>query len=117
MWKTFQARRVFPAALLAAGLMVSAPACAAQAYAVRGPYVDVERRAQDNGFREGFEQGRNDARRHRSFSLERHNEYRDAEHGYRRDGERDLYHRAFRRGFENGYRDAFDRFAREDGRR
>ena len=114
MWTMSRSLRALPAALLAAGLLVSAPACSVQTYAVRsGPYVDIERRAHDNGYREGFEEGRSDARHHRSFSFERHGEYRDAERGYRRDYERGAYRHAFRRGFEAGYREGFDRFARE----
>jgi hypothetical protein len=113
MFAMFHARRVLPAALLAAGVLCSASACSAQTYPNRGSYVDVERRAHDNGYRQGFDEGRNDARRHRSFSLERHSEYRDADRGYRRDNERNSYSRAFRRGFETGYRESFDRFSRE----
>jgi hypothetical protein len=116
MFTMFHARRVLPAALLAAGVLLSASACSAQTYATRGSYVDVERRAHDNGYRQGLDEGRNDARRRRSFSLERHSEYRDADRGYRRDNERNSYSRAFRRGFETGYREGFDRFARENGR-
>jgi hypothetical protein len=116
MFTMFHARRVLPAALLAAGVLLSASACSAQTYSVRGSYVDVERRAHDNGYRQGFDEGRNDVRRNRSFSLERHSEYRDADRGYRRDNERNSYSRAFRRGFESGYREGFDRFARENGR-
>ena len=116
MFTMFHARRVLPAALLAAGVVLSASACSAQTYAIRGSYVDVERRAHDNGYRQGFDEGRNDARRNRSFSLDRHSEYRDADRGYRRDNERNSYSRAFRRGFESGYREGFDRFARENRR-
>ena len=116
MFTMFHARRVLPAALLAAGVLLSSSACSAQTYSIRGSYVDVERRAHDNGYRQGFDEGRNDARRNRSFSLERHSEYRDADWGYRRDNERNSYSRAFRRGFESGYREGFDRFARENRR-
>ena len=120
MWTMSQARRVLPAALIAAGLLISAPACSAGIYTTTrsGPYVDIGRRAYDNGYRRGLEEGRDDARHRRSSSLERHGEYRNAERGYRRgDGERDPYRQGFRRGFEAGYREAFDRFARDYGRR
>jgi hypothetical protein len=116
MFTMRHARQLLPAALLAVGALVSTSACAANAYAIRGSYGDVERRAHDNGYREGFEEGRNDANHHRPFSLDRRDEYRDADQGYRGDGERDSYRRAFRRGFENGYREGFERVAREDER-
>jgi hypothetical protein len=120
MWTMSKGRRVLPAALatvVAAGVLVSMPACSAGIYTTTrgGSYESIERRAYDNGYRRGFEDGRNDARRNRFFSLERHDEYRDAERGYRRwDGERDPYRVAFRRGFEAGYREAFNRFDRFD---
>ena len=61
----FRAHRYFPALLLVAGVAVAAPACAAQTYGypTRGVYGrDIERRAYDYGYREGLEQGNNDAR-------------------------------------------------------
>ena len=122
MWTISRARRVLPAALLAAGVLVSAPACSAGIYSSgiyttnRGAYGEIARRAYENGYTRGLREGRDDARHRRSFSLERHGEYRDADRGYRRgDGDRDPYRGGFRRGFEAGYRDAFNRFA-GDGR-
>ena len=116
--RMFQAARAWPVALLAAAVMITAPACATQAYGVRGSYVsaDFERRAVDNGYREGFDEGRNDARKHRSFSPERHGAYRDAQRNSSGSWERDAYQRGFRHGFETGYRNGFERSAR-DGRR
>ena len=120
MWTISRARRVLPAALLAAGVLVSAPACSAGIYTTSrgGAYQDVARRAYENGYRQGLEEGRDDARHRRSFSLERHGEYRAAERGYRRDyGDRDPYRVGFRRGFEAGYRDAFSRYGNYERRR
>ena len=70
----FRAHRYFPALLLVAGvasrdagvrgadLRVWLPA--------RGGYGrDLERRAYDYGYREGLEEGQNDARRDRDFSY------------------------------------------------
>jgi hypothetical protein len=109
-------KRYFPALLLAAGVALAAPACAAQIYgsSYPGGYArDLERRAYDNGFREGLEEGRNDARRNRDFSPQRHDEYRDGDRGYRRgDGDREFYRRSYRQGFEAGYNQAFNRDAR-----
>jgi hypothetical protein len=116
--RMFQTARAWPGALLAATVIIAAPACTTHAYAVRGSYVsaDFERRAVDNGYREGFDEGRNDARKHRSFSPERHGAYRDAQRTYGGGWERDAYQRGFRRGFEAGYRDGFERYARGDRR-
>src|SRR5437879_36748 len=86
--------RYLPVLLLLAGVSVAAPACAAQTYGYGYPrdgyprdgvYArGIERRAYDNGFREGLEEGRNDARHNREFSYQRHDEYRDADQGYHR---------------------------------
>jgi hypothetical protein len=116
--------RYLPTLLLAAGVALAAPACAAQVYGSGYPrggvYArDLERRAYDNGFREGVEEGQNDARHNRDFSPQRHNEYRDADQGYHRDfGDREFYRRSFRQGFEAGYAEAYNRNARygRDGR-
>lgn len=118
----FKAHRYFPALLIVAGVAVAAPACAAQTYGYGYPNRggvygrDIERRAYDNGYREGLDQGRNDARRNRNFSPERHGEFRDADDGYHRgDGDREFYRRAFRQGFQTGYRESYDRIARSNG--
>jgi hypothetical protein len=110
--------RLLPAFALAAAVAVAAPACA-QTYGYGGRYPDagyareIERRAYDRGYREGLDEGRNDARKGRDYSPSRHGEYRDADDGYhRRDGDREFYRRVYRRGFEIGYRESFDRFAR-----
>lgn len=105
--------RYLSAALLMAAVSIAAPACAAQTYGYRGgAYREIERRAYDNGYHEGTEAGQKDARKNRSFSMERHDEFRDADEGYRRDyGDRDLYRRAFRDGFRAGYSEMFNRYA------
>ena len=115
MGTTFSTARASRAALLAAVVMISAPACAPHAYAVRGSYSNAgfDQRAADQGYRRGFDEGREDARHHRSYSPERHDAYRDAQRGHRGDWERDAYSRGFRSGFESGYRDGFDRYARD----
>ncbi len=106
MWTMSKARRALPAALVAIGVLVSAPACSAGIYSTtRAPHASIERRAYDDGYRQGFNDGRNDVRRHRSFSFGRHDEYRSADRRF----DRDPSGVAFRRGFEAGYRDAFDR--------
>lgn len=107
--------KYLPAMLLALGVWIATPGCAAQMYGYgyrsdRDSYRELERHAYDNGFREGVEEGQNDARRHRSFSYQRHDEYRDADQGYHRGGaDWDLYRRSYRRGFQAGYREGYGR--------
>jgi flagellar biosynthesis/type III secretory pathway protein FliH len=67
------------------------------------------RDAYDRGYREGYKQGEQDARRNR-YELGRDSVFRDGDRGYDdRYGTRDRYRRDFRRGYEEGYRAAFDR--------
>jgi hypothetical protein len=112
--------RYLPIFLLLIGVGIATPACAEQIYGAgrRGGYErEFERRAYDTGYREGVQQGQNDARRGRDFSYTRHNEYRDADDGYRRGTiDRDLYRRSFRQGFQTGYSESFNRNARNNGR-
>ncbi len=112
--------RIVPAIALL-GALVAAPACATGGYAYRGdrPYErgrgygpEVERIAHENGYHEGREAGEKDARKRRSFALDRHDEWRDADEGYRRDyGDKDFYRREFREGFRAGYADGYNAFA------
>ena len=110
--------RYFPMLALAAVVALSASACAEEIYAGGYPRGggygrDLDRRAYDNGFREGQEEGQSDARRNRGYSPQRHDEYRDADDGYHRGhGDREYYRRAYRQGFEAGYRQSFERNAR-----
>jgi hypothetical protein len=103
------------AALLVAGLSISSPACAAQTYGYRGPnrgYVrEMERRVYDFGYRDGSRAGERDGRSGRSFSYNRHDDWRDADQGYDRGyGDRDWYRRTYRNGFEAGYTNAYNRY-------
>lgn len=106
---------IIPAVLLALGAMASTACATGYAYG-QGPYRDrggyndgryyreVERRAYDNGFREGLRRGERDARGNRRFDPTRHGEWRDADDGFRREyGDHVLYRRNFRSGFEAGY--------------
>jgi hypothetical protein len=119
-----RAHRYFSALLLVIGVGIATPACAAQTYQYgypggrNGGYGrELERHAYENGYRDGVQEGQNDARRGRDFSYSRHNEYRDADDGYRRGTiDRDTYRRAFRQGFQTGYSESFNRYARNNGR-
>ena len=110
----FNPYRHLPALMLVVGVGVTAPACASPLYQSRGGYSQAfERRAYDNGRREGFARGSDDARRDREFSYTRDKEYRNADKGYRRgDDNRDAYRQTFRQGFQDGYTEAFNQFAR-----
>ena len=58
----------------------------------------------DNGVRDGFEKGQEDARRNRSFDPLRHSWYRSGDRHYEREyGSRDAYKDVYRRGFQEGY--------------
>ena len=110
----FSPFRHLPALALAVGVGAVTPACAPPLYQSRGVYSQsFERRAYDNGRREGFARGRDDARSGRQFSYARDASYRNADTGYRRqDGSLDSYRRTFRQGFQDGYSDGFNQFAR-----
>jgi hypothetical protein len=107
----------FVPALALFGALVAAPACASGGYGYHdrpyGARPDTVRIAHDNGYHEGREAGEKDARKGRSFSMERHDDFRDADEGYHRDyGDKDFYRREFREGFRAGYTEGYNAFAR-----
>jgi len=62
----------------------------------------------DNGYRDGLEKGREDARDRDSFDPVRHSWYRNGNRGYdSRYGSREQYKLAYRDGFEAGYEQAY----------
>lgn len=70
----------------------------------------------ERGYREGIQQGADDARDGRRFEPERDRVYRDGDRGYNdRWGTRDQYRNEFRRGFTSGYREGYYN-GRGDGR-
>lgn len=94
------------AALVAISLVVPVPAAAQ----VRrnGVQSDARRVPYDLGYRDGVEQGREDARARRAYEIERHRAYRDGDRGYdRRFGNRADYRRLYREGFSIGYRQGY----------
>ncbi len=103
--------RLIPAALLVATAFAST-ACASQIYGQRGgSYRNVDQRGYDNGYRDGVREGTNDARRGRNYSINRHDQYRDADDGYRRSGgDREFYRRSYRQGFQTGYNEGYGRY-------
>jgi hypothetical protein len=109
--------RYFPILLLASGIAVAAPACAARIYDTgpRGGYPPPQRErlmsaAAENGYRDGIEAGRDDARHHERSDPARAKRYRQGDRGYdRRYGPRDEYQREYRVAFERGYREGYGR--------
>jgi hypothetical protein len=78
-----------------------------------GYYREVERRAYDNGFREGVRQGERDGRSNRRYEPQGHSEWRNANDGFRREyGDQNLYRRNFRSGFEAGYSQSYRNYNR-----
>ena len=66
--------------------------------------------AADNGYRDGFEAGRDDARDGDRYDPVRTSRYRSGDHNYDgRYGSRDVYKRDYRAAFEQGYREGYGR--------
>ena len=69
---------------------------------------DIVRYAQEVGYREGYNAGRNDRASGQSYDYDDHSAYRDATVGYRSDyGNVDTYRNYFRSGFRRGYEDGY----------
>jgi len=67
----------------------------------------VERQVFDQGYQDGYRQGREDARAGDRFDPRGQREYRNADNGRYRSGEaRRVYRQGFEQGYEEGYRDA-----------
>ena len=96
---------VFPVALAALLVTLSAPVASAQ-WAQRRPDWNDRNGAAgyDNGYRQGVSQGERDARDRRSYDYDRHSAYRSV----RGDSQ---YRDTFRQGFAQGYRDGYYRYA------
>ncbi len=76
-------------------------------YPDRGGY-GYNSAAYDQGYRDGLNKGREDARDRDSFDPVRHKEYRNADRGYNnRYGSKDQYKLAYRDGFERGYEQSY----------
>src|SRR5262245_8207253 len=120
----FRTKRLLPGALaLGLGVFALSSTACATGYAYGGGqygrydnggyYREIERRAYDNGFRDGLRAGERDGRRNDRYDPRRHGDWRDGDNGYRREyRDRDLYRRNFRVGFEAGYAQSFRQFDR-----
>ncbi len=110
--------RYLPMLMLATGVSIAAPACAARIYDTgsyragyppppRADYVSVAARS---GYRDGLDAGRSAVRHRERFDPVRERRYRDGDRDYdRRYGPREQYQREYRAAFERGYREGFDR--------
>jgi len=69
--------------------------------------------AADNGRRDGFEAGRNDARDRNRYDPVRPKRYREGDHDYdNRYGSRDAYQREYRAAFQQGYEQGYREYRR-----
>lgn len=66
------------------------------------------------GLQDGLQKGEEDRRRNRSYDVDRHDWYDDADRGYRSSyGDKDDYRAGYRRGFEEGYDEGYGRSSRD----
>jgi flagellar biosynthesis/type III secretory pathway protein FliH len=73
-------------------------------YRPYGSYGGYASPAAENGFRDGYDQGRDDARDRKPFDPVRATRYRSGDHDYNsRYGSRDDYKREYRAAFQQGY--------------
>jgi flagellar biosynthesis/type III secretory pathway protein FliH len=75
-----------------------------------GQYGAYRETAVQNGFRDGYEKGAEDARKSRSFDPVRHAWYRSGDRHYEsrygsREQYKDIYREGFKAGYERGYRE------------
>ena len=83
-----------------------------------GDRTEIRRQALEYGYREGFEDGRDDREDGNRYDYRDESTYRDATSGYRDEyGDVNLYRQYFRQGFEQGYRDGYEGGSRSGGRR
>ena len=74
-----------------------------------GGYGGYNNAAFQNGVNDGYEKGRDDARRNRSFDPLRQEWYRSGDRHYdSRYGSRDQYKDVYRQGFRDGYERGFN---------
>jgi hypothetical protein len=103
------------AALLLTGAASARASTAAPQWDRRSPYSYDrgwdefgERRGFENGQRDGYSKGFDDARHHRRPDVDRQKWYRHGDHDYNHSyGSKDEYRIGYRRGFERGYERAF----------
>jgi len=89
-------------------VVVPPPVFYPSAPAVAVPRYEERSIAARNGYRDGLDAGRHDARDGNRFDPARVKRYREGDHDYdRRYGPRDDYKREYRAAFEQGYREGY----------
>ena len=74
----------------------------------RNGYDFAYDRGMERGYQDGLKKGDEDFRKSRSYDLNRHKDYRNADKGYKSSyGARRDYQAGYRNGFEEGYRRSF----------
>jgi hypothetical protein len=90
------------------GLIVMSAGTAEAQYYQRYGYGQGSNVAVNNGYQLGYGSGSNDRAYGRSFDIDRHKSYRDADSGRSGSGlNEDAYEQLFRQGFQAGYRDGY----------
>jgi hypothetical protein len=73
-------------------------------YSIPAPFRGHATPASDNGYRDGYSAGRDDARDRDPYDPVRSSRYRAGDRGYSgRFGSRDAYKRDYRAAFQSGY--------------
>ena len=83
-------------------------------YGNRGRYnwSNIQAIAEQQGYRDGFERGSDDARHRRSFNLYDSGRFRDGDRGYHSEyGSKDFYRVSYREGFRRGYEQGYRQYA------
>jgi len=79
----------------------------------RNGYNFAYDRGMERGYQDGLKKGDEDFRKSRSYDLNRHKDYRNADKGYKSSyGARRDYQAGYRNGFEEGYRREFGSYWR-----
>ena len=90
-------------------VVVTPPIVYPSAPVVAVPRYEERSIAARNGYRDGLDTGRHDARDGNRFDPARAKHYREGDHDYdRRYGPRDDYKREYRAAFEQGYREGYE---------
>lgn len=82
-----------------------------------GAVYGSQRIAFDNGYKDGFDKGRDDGQDRKALDPTRQGRYRSADHGYdKKYGSKDQYKVSYRDGFEAGYQAGYRETNRYGGR-
>lgn len=116
----FTTRRYLASAVFALGVLgtIGATSACTAGYRFRPVVivdrdVELERRAETVGYRDGVDEGRSDAQHRERYDPVRSRRYRAGDHDYdRRLGPREEYVRRYRAAFERGYAEGYRNWRR-----